>query len=104
MNAVLRAWREGVRGKERRTFRLEERIELRLQAIERRMRRIRIPLDDWEIRQFIFIKQGATKDIDKDWRPFRVGDTWGGPDVSAYFKKSFVIPKELDGKPITMLL
>lgn len=52
MNAVLRAWREGVRGKERRVFRLEERIELRMDAIEKRMRRIRVPLDDWEIRQF----------------------------------------------------
>lgn len=40
MNAVLRAWREGVRGKERRVFRLEERIELRMQAIEKRMRQI----------------------------------------------------------------
>ncbi|MCJ7821895.1 MAG: hypothetical protein MUQ26_02230, partial [Armatimonadetes bacterium] len=104
MNAVLRAWREGVRGKERRAFRLEERIELRMQAIEQRMRQVRIPLDEWEIRQFRYHGPGRTEDIDREWRPFRVGDQWGGPDVSAYLRSAVTIPDELDGKPVVLRL
>lgn len=105
MNAVLRAWREGVRGKERRVFRLEERIELRMQAIEKRMRQIRLPLDEWEIRQFHYKKPGVTEDIDTEWRPFRLGDRWGGAaDISAYFRKTITIPPELDGKPLILRL
>ena len=80
MNQVLRAWREGVRGKERRTFRLEERIELRMQAIEKRMRKHRVAVDDWEIRQFRYTMPGKTEPIDHDWRPFKLGDRWGGDD------------------------
>ena len=38
MNAVLRAWREGVRGKERRTFRIEERIALRMAPVDFKVR------------------------------------------------------------------
>lgn len=105
MNAVLRAWREGVRGKERRIFRLEERIGLRMDAIENRMRLIRVPLDNWEIRQFRYIKPGVTEPIDTDWRPMRIGDAWGGAqDVSACFRTTFTMPVALDGKPVLLRL
>ncbi len=102
MNAVLRAWREGVRGKERRVFRLEERIELRMNAIERCMYTIRIQLDDWEIRRFHYRMPGDIDFIDPDWQPFKLGDRWGGEGISAYFRKSIAVPKEFDGKPITV--
>ncbi len=105
MNAVLRTWREGVRGKERRVFRLEERIGLRMDAIENRMRLIRVPLDNWEIRQFRYFKPGVTEPIDQEWRPMRIGDPWGGEkDISAIFRKTFTMPDELDGKPVILRL
>ncbi len=64
-----------------------------MQAIEQRMRQVRIPLDEWEIRQFRYRMPGETEDIDAEWRPFRVGDRWGGgPDISAYFRKTITIP------------
>lgn len=102
MNAVLRAWREGVRGKERRVFRLEERIELRMNAIEWRIHAIRKDLDDWEIRRFHYQMPDDIEFIDQDWQPFRLGDKWGGQGVSAYFRKKIIVPEEFDGKPVTI--
>ncbi|MEI7834639.1 MAG: hypothetical protein WCJ56_15750, partial [bacterium] len=102
MNAALRRWRLGVRSKERRVFRLEERIEMRLAAIEKHLRPIRIEQKEWEFRQFTYYTPDNIKFTDADWRTINVGDNWGGPDVSAYFRRTVIIPEEMDGKPVMM--
>ncbi|MEI7834185.1 MAG: alpha-mannosidase, partial [bacterium] len=102
MNATLRRWREGVRGKERRVFRLEERIEIRIAAIEKRLHQQRFPLDEWETRNFFYRMPDDIEFTEPDWRKIHVGENWGGPNVSAYFRRSVTIPDEMDGKPVMM--
>jgi hypothetical protein len=45
------------------------------------------PLDNWTYRQFIYNgKDNPREWNDPDGRPLKVGETWGGPNVSAIFK------------------
>ena len=100
--AVVERWRNGIKSKERRIFRFDERLELRLNAIQERIWARRLALDEWQIRQAYYRDIGCYDYIDADWRAIRVGETWGGEDVSAFFKRRIEIPNAWAGLPVVL--
>jgi alpha-mannosidase len=61
-------------------------------------------VDQWEIRQVRYRGWNDYEFVDADWRPIRVGATWGGPDMSAFFRQRIVVPPEMDGEKIALHL
>lgn len=100
--AIMNRWRNSVKSKQRRIFRFDERVNLRLDAIQERMTTASAPLPNWQIKQVIFHDVGNYEDIDPDWRTINVGDTWGGDGVSAFFQRDVTIPESMAGSPITL--
>lgn len=98
----MEKWRGMVKRKERRVFRLDERMELRFSAIHERLYAARVPVDDWLIRQAYHTGIGEYEYLHADWRTIRVGESWGGPGVSAFFKRRVQIPPEFAGQPVVL--
>lgn len=97
---AMNRWRTRQKTAERRIINFNERIGLRLDEIRERMVTHRLPLFDWQIREVFYRDVGQYEPIDPDWRPIRVGDTWGGPDVSAFFRREVTVPLEMDGQRV----
>jgi len=100
--AIMNRWRTSVKSKERRIFRFDERVNLQLNALQARMVTQQMPLTEWLIRQVRYVDIGHYEDIDPEWRTIRVGETWGGKGVSAFFRRDIQIPRTMDGKPLTL--
>ena len=98
--AILNQWRTKAKNIERRILRFDERMNLRLEALLERTVTDREPLNDWQIRQVYFRDVGQYEDIDTDWRTINVGDTWGGKDVSAFFRREVTIPERMAGQRV----
>ena len=99
--AIMNRWRTRWKHAERRPIRFEERIYLKLEAILQRTVTSRELLhDSWQIREVYYRDVDQYEDIDPDWRSIQVGDTWGGPDVSAFFRREISIPAHMAGQRI----
>jgi len=99
--ATMNRWRNSVKSKQRRIFRFDERVNIRLDAINQRMVTVCHPVPDWQIKQVRFIEVGHYETLE-DWREIHVGDTWGGEDVSAFFKRQITIPDAFTDLPVTL--
>lgn len=97
---AMNRWRMRQKNAERRSIRFDERVNLCLEAILDRSITGHQPLPDWEIRQVYFRDIGRYEAIDPDWHPITVGETWGGQDVSAFFRRQVTISAEMDGQPV----
>ncbi len=100
VNEVIDQWRDIIKNKKRLIFSLEERAQIRLNAIKDQIYSRRIPLRDWQIREAYFKKIGEYKFIDKDWRTIQPDDAWGGVDVTAFFKRQIEIPEDWHGERV----
>lgn len=104
MNADARThmnrWRNRAKTALRRSINFEERVNLYLDAIRKRMVTNQVPLREWSIKQVYYRDVGQYDPIDEDWRIITVGDTWGGKNVSAFFRREVSIPQEMDGQTV----
>jgi alpha-mannosidase len=98
--AVVNRWRTNVKNKFRGIASFAERAELRFNAIQARIYRKRIPADRWTVRQARYQAWRRYQWLDKRWKPVRVGETWGGDDVTAFFRQRLVVPRAFDGEKI----
>ena len=99
---VMLRWRSAVKRKARRVISVTEQLEDRLNKIAARRFLARLPLPDWEIRQAHFKAWGDYAYLDADWRAIHVGEGWGGPDVSAFFRRTVQIPPDWAGQPVAL--
>ncbi|MEM8684343.1 MAG: glycoside hydrolase family 38 C-terminal domain-containing protein [Pseudomonadota bacterium] len=56
-----------------------------------------IPLDSWDYKRSRLVGPASYEPIDRDWGGIGVGDTWGGPDTTAHFRRSLVVPESHAG-------
>lgn len=98
--AIMNRWRTNLKNAERRILNFHERVGLRLESLLERATIDREPLREWQIRQVYFRDVGEYEDIDADFRSINVGDTWGGRDVSAFFRRDITIPERMAGKRV----
>ncbi len=60
-----------------------------------------VELEGWQIRQSYYHGPGEYESIDKEFRPFAVGDTWGGHDeITAFLELKTTVPENYDGEPL----
>jgi len=102
MYAVVNRWRKNVKGKFRGIASFEERAGLRFDDIKKHIYEKRVSVDNWKIRQARYRGWGDYKYLDKKWRPIKVGQYWGGDDVTAFFKQRIRIPKAMQGDKVAL--
>lgn len=62
------------------------------------------PLSEWRIKEADLVDGYSTKVKDSSWPTFEVPSFWGGYDRTSWFRRKIVIPPELSGKPVAVLL
>jgi alpha-mannosidase len=101
VHAAVERWRKNIKGKFRGIASFEERAQLRFDAIKARINPRRVATGEWQFRSCHYRGWGDYEFLE-DWRTIRVGQTWGGPDISAFFKRQIAIPAELDGLKVAL--
>lgn len=101
---VMLRWRSAVKRKARRVISVVEQLEDRLTKIAARRFVAQYQLPDWHIRQAYHTAWGEYTFLDADWRPITVGETWGGPGVTAFFRRELTIPAAWAGQPVLLRL
>jgi alpha-mannosidase len=102
VNAVIRRWRTNVKLKMRGIASFEERAQLRFDALKNHLYRQRVTVNNWQMRRARYLSPGQYQFRDKNWQPFRVGQPWGGEDMTAFFRQRVVIPKSLAGEKVAL--
>ncbi|WP_420630158.1 alpha-mannosidase [Candidatus Leptofilum sp.] len=59
-----------------------------------------IELTFWEYRRARLTAPGSYQFLDEAWRVIEVGEQWGGPDTTAFFRKTLVIPESHSGSDV----
>ncbi len=100
INEVVDAWRDVIKNKKRLVFSFDERVQIRLNAVKEQIYPQRLVLNDWWIRECYYRDIGEYDFIEADWRAISPGELWGGPDVSAFFKREIKIPERWKGEKV----
>lgn len=53
----------------------------------------RIPIEGWEYRRAVLEAPETYRMVDQDYTPIRVGQMWGGEDITAFFRTTFIVPE-----------
>ncbi len=72
-------------------------IERHIQRLEAYVYYEPIDLTSWQIRQAVYHGPGNYEFIDADWREIALGESWGGPDITAFFHTSLTVPESHSG-------
>lgn len=69
------------------------------QWIERHLARVEafviydpLPITEWQYRRARLIAPGTYEYLDADWGTISVGEQWGGPDITGFFRKVITVP------------
>ncbi len=87
-------------GKKRIRYSFEEIAAITISELRRRAYKSAIPCENWVKREAYYRGVGEYDYIDSDFVPIAIGERWGGPDVTCFFKSQIEIPKEMDGKRV----
>lgn len=100
-------WRWVVKSKQRGAFSAKDQAEIKIKDLKTKVYSDFTICDNWMIRQFYFREEGTfgyKEWIDADYKPIKVGEHWGGEDVSAMWKQTITIGPEYKGKKVVLLL
>ena len=61
-----------------------------------------IDLDNWKFKQARLTAPHTYEWLDKKWRTIRLGDDWGGRDVTGFFQREVVVPADLAGQDVML--
>jgi alpha-mannosidase len=101
---IVERWRESVATKKRSIISFEDTIKQKIESLKPWIWSDREPIDTWEIRHFHYTNHSERNWVDKEWHPLRVGETWGGVDMSAMFRCSAKMPQRFKGKKVVFKL
>jgi alpha-mannosidase len=57
-----------------------------------------LKLEHWNIREVNYHGPGNYEWLDQQWRPYQIGDEWGGENRTAFFRCEAKVPANFDGK------
>ena len=57
-----------------------------------------LKLEGWNIREAIHHRPGNYEWLDQQWRPYQIGDEWGGENRTAFFRCEVKVPENFGGK------
>lgn len=104
IDVILDRWRTEIKGKQRRIISFEETVDIKINSIKARIFSETSPVDGWEFREFNYTRHRERIYKDAEWRPIKVGQTWGGPDTSAMFRCRARIPAKFAGQRVVLKL
>ena len=81
---------------------VHEWIERHLARLERFLLYDPLDLTSWEYKRARLTGPGLYEKLDQKWGSIQIGERWGGPDTTAFFRKSITIPDSHAG-PDTFL-
>ena len=61
-----------------------------------------IDLDNWKFRKATLTAPQTYKWLDKKWRTIKLGEDWGGNQVTGFFEREIVLPKEFAGQEVLL--
>lgn len=93
IDQILSRWRDEIKKKQRRIISFDETVDIKIKALKRWISTQTEPVSGWEYREFRYSRHRERVYAEQSWRPIAVGQTWGGPDVSAEFRCSARIPE-----------
>src|SRR5277367_2277642 len=99
---IVNRWREGIATKKRRIISFEETLQLKIESLRSWIYYDPEPLDTWEIRHFNYTNKCERIWVDPDFKPIKVGETWGGENMSAMFRTKAKLPARYKGKKIVL--
>ena len=102
VDEILLRWRDEIKKKQRRIISFEETVEIKIKALKSWIYPETAPLTGWECREFHYTRQREREFVDDAWRPIGVGETWGGPDMSAFFRCRAQLPAHFAGKKVVL--
>ena len=72
-------------------------VERHLERLEEFVYYDEIALDDWQYRRARLTAAGSYDYLDNEWGSIKLGEQWGGHDVTAFFRKSVTVPESHAG-------
>lgn len=93
-------WRRGVMEKPRRGITRSEYIQQFLDLIRPRIHPVTVELSSWKVRHARHLSPGKYQWVDRDWKPTRPGERWGGEGLTGFFRTTFTVPASFAGKPL----
>jgi len=100
---ILDKWRGLIKSKKRMIISLEEIIQAKIESLRPWIIEDREPLSGWQHRHFRYDRHSERTWMDDEWRPIAVGDTWGGTDMSCYFRLDGArIPERFKGRQVAL--
>ena len=69
------------------------RVERLLARLDRHVSRAPIDIAGWEYRRARYHDPESYDYLDDAWRPIAVGEAWGGPDTTVFFRATVAIPR-----------
>lgn len=95
-------WRRGVMEKPRRGITRPEYIQQFLDLIRPRIHPVTVELDTWNVRHARHLAPGRYQWVDRDWKPMRAGERWGGEGLTGFFRMTFTVPASFAGQPLML--
>ncbi len=102
INSRIQGHKDFLMRKARVRYTFKQIVGAKLDELYTRIYKQALPCDGWQKREAYYRAVGIYDYIDEDFVPFNVGEKWGGPDVTCFFKNEIVIPPELDGEKVVV--
>lgn len=102
IDLILSRWRDEIKKKQRRIISFEETAEIKIKSLKKWIYTDTEAVDGWEFREFRYTRHREKQFKDTAWRPIKVGQTWGGPDMSAEFRCTAKMPDRFKGKTVAL--
>ena len=101
---ILDKWRGAIKSKKRMIISLEEIMQQKIDSLKPWIFPETEPLDGWARRRFRYDTARNRTWVDPDWSPIGVGDTWGGEDMSCFFRCTARLPERFKGRKVALKL
>lgn len=75
-------------------------VENKIRSLRESMYRDRIVIDDWDFQEVYYHGPGEYEPIQSTRKRIKIGEDWGGENVTAFFKKTIRVPKIHHGRPL----
>ncbi len=102
MDQILTRWRDEVKRKQRRIISFDETVDIKIKSLKRWIAIRTEPVTGWEFREFCYTRHRERVYTNQEWRPISIGETWGGPDVSAEFRCNARMPQSFKGCKVAL--
>ncbi len=75
-------------------------VENKIRLVGESMFRDRMVIDDWDFQQAYYRGPGEYEPLGSSRKKIKIGEDWGGENVTAFFRKTIQVPEIHQGRPL----